>query len=427
MSDIAIKIENLRKQYKLGTIGGQTLNADLQSWWARKRGKEDPNLKIGEDYAKFGEVFWALDEINLEIKKGEAIGIIGGNGAGKSTLLKILSRVTAPTEGDIWIEGRIASMLEVGTGFHQEMTGRENIYMNGAILGMSKKEVDKKIESIIDFSECRQFIDTPVKRYSSGMYVKLAFAVASHLDAEIMIMDEVLAVGDMAFQKKCLTKMGNESQNEGKTILYVSHNMATIRNLCTRCIVLDHGHMIYDGNVEEAIAVYMKNSEGEMKRYYDLTGEKGSSLDYGKKILIERFEFWDRDYPIFDTTEMMNIRLFWKTLGSIGGVRARIEIAYVDGNVVGMTESKPFLVNEKECSGESEFVLSMKNLATGTYYLRFSLFTLNSMGIHTGLNDVPEKIYFKVVDTTQDRTGWLRQYWGSVRFDELVCTKTLER
>ena len=194
MPDTVIKIENLKKQYKLGAIGGQTLTAELQSWWARKRGKEDPNTKIGEDTSHYGETFWALKGIDLDIKKGEALGIIGGNGAGKSTLLKILSRVTAPTEGDVWIKGRVASMLEVGTGFHAELTGRENIYMNGAILGMTKKEVDRKIESIIDFSECRQFIDTPVKRYSSGMYVKLAFSVASHLDAEIMVMDEVLAV-----------------------------------------------------------------------------------------------------------------------------------------------------------------------------------------------------------------------------------------
>ena len=243
MSDTAIKIENLKKRYKLGAIGGQTLNAELQSWWARKRGREDPNLKIGQTYDNAGQTFLALDGINLEVKKGEALGIIGGNGAGKSTLLKILSRVTAPTEGDIWIDGRSSSMLEVGTGFHGELTGRENIYMNGAILGMSRKEVDAKIESIIDFSECRQFIDTPVKRYSSGMYVKLAFAVASHLDSEIMVMDEVLAVGDMKFQKKCLGKMGDAAQNEGKTVLYVSHNMATIRNLCTRCIVLNKGRI----------------------------------------------------------------------------------------------------------------------------------------------------------------------------------------
>ena len=221
MSDIAIKIENLKKQYKLGTIGGRTLNAEFQSWWARKRGKEDPNLRIGQNYSNFGEDFWALKGINLEVKKGEALGIIGANGAGKSTLLKILSRVTAPTEGDIWLNGRVASMLEVGTGFHGELTGRENIYMNGAILGMTKKEVDSKIESIIDFSECREFIDTPVKRYSSGMYVKLAFAVASHLDAEIMVMDEVLAVGDMKFQKKCLGKMGDEAK-DGRTVLLVN-------------------------------------------------------------------------------------------------------------------------------------------------------------------------------------------------------------
>ena len=266
MSDIAIKIENLKKQYRLGTIGGRTLNSELQSWWAKKRGKEDPNVKIDQNSMNYGETFWALDGIDLEIKKGEAIGIIGGNGAGKSTLLKVLSRVTAPTEGDIWINGRISSMLEVGTGFHGELTGRENIYMNGAILGMSKREVDRKIESIIDFSECRKFIDTPVKRYSSGMYVKLAFAVASHLDSEIMIMDEVLAVGDMKFQKKCLGKMGSDAK-EGKTVLYVSHNMATIRNLCTRCIVLQKGKMIYDGDVDKAISIYMDSSSQIRKTF----------------------------------------------------------------------------------------------------------------------------------------------------------------
>lgn len=418
MSETAIKIENLRKQYKLGTIGGQTLNAELQSWIAKKRGKEDPNLKIGQDSSHFGETFYALDGINLEIKKGEAIGIIGGNGAGKSTLLKILSRVTAPSEGDVWIDGRIASMLEVGTGFHAELTGRENIYMNGAILGMTKKEVDEKIESIIDFSECRQFIDTPVKRYSSGMYVKLAFSVASHLDAEIMIMDEVLAVGDMAFQKKCLTKMGDETQG-GKTVLYVSHNMATIRNLCTRCIVLDKGKMIFDGDVEEAIAVYMKNSEEDLKTHYDLTDAKFTTLDYGKSIAISSFDFSGVDAPIFDTEDKMRIRAGWKCTNDIDDVRARIEFHYADGMVVGMTESKPIISAKKGTDGYVDLEVNMSNLAQGTYYMRFSMFTLNSMGIHTGLADVPCKIFFKVIDTTSDRTGWLRQYWGSVRFDDI--------
>ncbi len=418
MAETVIKIENLRKQYQLGAIGGQTLNAELQSWLAKKRGKEDPNVKIGQDTSNFGQSFYALDGINLEVKKGEALGIIGCNGAGKSTLLKILSRVTAPTEGDIWIKGRIASMLEVGTGFHGELTGRENIYMNGAILGMTKREVDEKIESIIDFSECRQFIDTPVKRYSSGMYVKLAFSVASHLDAEIMIMDEVLAVGDMAFQKKCLTKMGDEA-HDGKTVLYVSHNMATIRNLCDRCIVLNKGKLIFDGDVEEAISVYMKNSEGEMKVDYDLEYAKQSSLDYGKSIVINRFSFPKKDDPVFDTEEKMQMSFDWSCIKDIENIRARIEVSYADGMVVGMTESKPIISAKQGESGTCRLEFNLSNLAAGTYYMRLSLFTLNSMGIHTGLAEVPEKIFFKVVDTTSDRTGWLRQYWGSVRFDEL--------
>lgn len=256
MKDVAILIEGLKKRYRLGVIGGGTLQSDLQSWIARKRGKEDPNSAIGSNTPKKNETFMALDGIDLKINKGERLGIIGHNGAGKSTLLKILSRVTAPSEGRVCIDGRISSMLEVGTGFHGELTGRENIYLNGAILGMSRAEVSSKIEDIIDFSECRKFIDTPVKRYSSGMYVKLAFSVAAHLDADILIMDEVLAVGDVKFQRKCLDKMSEVSRSNGKTVLYVSHNMNTIRQLCDRCVVLDHGKLAYDGDVDEAIGMY---------------------------------------------------------------------------------------------------------------------------------------------------------------------------
>ena len=236
-----IKTENLTKEYKLGVIGSSTLRHDLQSWYARKRGKDDPNLKIGANQYSAGDRFLALDSLDIEINRGERVGIIGANGAGKSTFLKLLSRVTSPTDGEIRFRGRIASMLEVGTGFHAELTGRENIYLNGAILGMSKAEITEKIDKIIEFSECKKFIDTPVKRYSSGMFVKLAFAVAAHLDAEILIMDEVLAVGDMQFQKKCIAKMRELALNENRTVLYVSHNMNTIRELCSRCIVLDHG------------------------------------------------------------------------------------------------------------------------------------------------------------------------------------------
>ena len=252
-----IKTENLTKEYKLGVIGSGTLRHDLQSWYARKRGKDDPNLKIGANQYSAGDRFLALDSPDIEIDRGERVGIIGANGAGKSTFLKLLSRVTSPTDGEIRFRGRIASMLEVGTGFHAELTGRENIYLNGAILGMSKAEITVKIDKIIEFSECEKFIDTPVKRYSSGMFVKLAFAVAAHLDAEILIMDEVLAVGDMQFQKKCIAKMRELALNENRTVLYVSHNMNTIRELCSRCIVLDHGKKIFDGDVENAIKIYL--------------------------------------------------------------------------------------------------------------------------------------------------------------------------
>lgn len=414
MSDTAIKIENLKKQYKLGTIGGQTLNAELQSWWARKRGKEDPNLKIGQDYSNFGERFYALDGINLEIKKGEALGIIGGNGAGKSTLLKILSRVTAPTEGDVWIDGRIASMLEVGTGFHGELTGRENIYMNGAILGMTKKEVDEKIESIIDFSECRQFIDTPVKRYSSGMYVKLAFAVASHLDAEIMVMDEVLAVGDVKFQKKCLGKMGDEAAG-GKTVLYVSHNMSTIRKLCTRCIVLQRGQIIFDGDVEKAIDVYMDNASGELITHYCFDGQKRSVPERGRELYLHSFDFIDKKTAKFSSLETMKFGFNVEGFKNIENVRVRLEIRTVEGTNVGMSESSDsFDIRQGEVA-DYEMEYDISNLAEGSYTLRLTLFELNDMGIHRGFDESTETIFFEVVEDEDNRTNWLPQYWGRVK------------
>ncbi len=255
--EIVIKIDGLTKRYRLGVIGSGTLYHDLQSLWARIRKKEDPNSKIGNGKAtNKNKIFTALKKVDLTVYKGERVGIIGHNGAGKTTLLKLLTRITSPTEGEICIKGKISSMLEVGMGFSAELTGRENIYLNGAILGMTKAEVKSKIEKIIDFSECREFIDTPVKRYSTGMYVKLAFAVAAHLDSDITVMDEVLAVGDIAFQKKCITKMREISADEERTVLYVSHNMDTIRELCTRCIVLNSGEKVFDGDVESAIKIY---------------------------------------------------------------------------------------------------------------------------------------------------------------------------
>ncbi len=261
-NDIAIKIENLSKYYKLGVINNGTLFRDIQSWWARVRGKEDPHAKLGSKYDPTAEGFWALKDLNFEIKKGDRVGIIGHNGAGKSTLLKLLSQITSPTEGNIKINGKIASLLEVGTGFHPEMTGRENIYMNGAILGMTHDEIDKKVDDIIEFSEIGEHIDTPVKRYSSGMYVRLAFAVAAHLDSDILIADEVLAVGDAEFQKKALGKMNELSSGEGRTVLFVSHNMTQVKNLCNKGIVLEKGRVVrQDDDIEKCVAYYLGQSE----------------------------------------------------------------------------------------------------------------------------------------------------------------------
>ncbi len=258
---IAIKVENLSKAYQLGEIGTGTISRDLERWFARIRGKEDPFLKIGEtnDRAIRGmsDVVWSLKDINLEIQQGDAVGIIGKNGAGKSTLLKILSRVTAPTTGTIKVKGRIASLLEVGTGFHPELTGRENIFLNGAILGMRKKEIARKFDEIVDFAGVERYIDTPVKRYSSGMYVRLAFAVAAYLESEILIVDEVLAVGDAEFQKKCLGKMDDVSRGEGKTVLFVSHNMTAVNSLCNKCIYFKNGKLLDSGITRNIIQLYL--------------------------------------------------------------------------------------------------------------------------------------------------------------------------
>ena len=265
-----IKVENLSKMYHLGTIGYGTLRDDLAAWWAKVRGKEDPNAPVGEKsrIGAHGE-FWALRDIDFEIKQGDRVGIIGRNGAGKSTLLKILSRITAPTTGRIGIKGRIASLLEVGTGFHPELTGRENVFLNGAILGMKRREIQRKFDEIVDFAGVGDFIDTPVKRYSSGMYVRLAFAVAAHLDAEILVVDEVLAVGDVEFQKKAVGRMEEVSTGQGKTVLFVSHNDSLINQLCFKGILLENGKKLLDGDVVNVLGYYRLN-----KSYSQIKNDK---------------------------------------------------------------------------------------------------------------------------------------------------------
>ena len=308
MSSTVISVENLSKVYRLGQIGTGTLSNDLKVWWARARGKPNPLLKIGQtDYGNVqGENLWALRDVSFKVEQGEVLGIIGRNGAGKSTLLKILSRVTAPTSGVVKVKGRIASLLEVGTGFHPELTGRENIYLNGAILGMTREEVRRKFDEIVDFAGVEDFIDTPVKRYSSGMYVRLAFAVAAHLESEILLVDEVLAVGDAEFQKKSLGKMGDVASKEGRTVLFVSHNMASVQNLCQTGILLDKGIIIFSGNAETAIDIYRKTTYSqesivtidelrtmsEVKIIKDVKVNKSNSgilpkLNIGDDLLIE--------------------------------------------------------------------------------------------------------------------------------------------
>lgn len=270
---IILKAENISKQYRLGNVGTGTLQHDLNRWWHAILGKEDPYLKVGgvnDRSAKATEDYvWALRDINFEVKTGEVLGIIGRNGAGKTTLLKILSRVTSPTTGIIKTRGRIASLLEVGTGFHGELTGRENIFMNGAVLGMTKTEIKRKLDEIIDFSGCEMYIDTPVKRYSSGMTVRLGFAVAAHLEPEILVVDEVLAVGDAEFQKKAIGKMQNLSHGEGRTVLFVSHNMASVKSLCDRGLVLENGMAVFNGDTDSAISYYLRgeNDTGNQKTF----------------------------------------------------------------------------------------------------------------------------------------------------------------
>lgn len=284
---LAIKIEGLSKQYRLGVVNRDMLYKELESWWARWRGKEDPHSKIGEDAQNGGGAFWALKDINLEVEQGDCLGIIGRNGSGKSTLLKILTRITAPTEGKAILRGKVSSLLEVGTGFHPELTGRENIYLNGAILGMTRREVTSKFDEIVDFAGTEKFIDTPVKRYSSGMRVRLAFAVAAHLDPDIMIVDEVLAVGDAAFQQKCIGKM-SEVARGGRTVLFVSHQMAAVQNLCRTGIVLASGQIVYRGDQIGAINTYIEANDPDLVDLRDRTDRIGSG-----RLRVTSIEFED--------------------------------------------------------------------------------------------------------------------------------------
>jgi len=416
---VAIQLSGVKKMYKLGQIGGGTLQADLQSWWARVRGKEDPNTVIGTDLRLVGKTFMALNGIDLTVYKGEALGIIGGNGAGKSTMLKLLSRVTAPTEGEIDIYGRIASMLEVGTGFNGEMTGRENVYMNGAILGMTKAEIDAKMENIIEFSEVREFIDTPVKRYSSGMYVKLAFSVAAHLDSEIMIMDEVLAVGDMAFQKKCLTKMREAAKKEGRTVLYVSHNMNTIRQLCDRCIVLDKGKVIFEGDVEHAIEIYLQSKVVNDIRL-DFSQIERPRWLRNPQIRLQNAELLNKESNSFDMGEPFRMKMEWINLADVENICLRIELLSMDDTALGTYTLFDFYSGRKDERVQIELDLDISMLMDATYKTRWTFFIKDNVGNNMDIDFVEGFCFSKTTMDAEHKLVWDVRKWGHIQLPQPV-------
>lgn len=419
--DIAIKVSGVKKMYKLGQIGGGTLQADLQSWWARVRGKEDPNTKIGEEERSHGDTFMALNGVDLTIYQGEAVGIIGSNGAGKSTLLKLLSKVTAPTKGEIDIYGRISSMLEVGTGFNGEMTGRENVYLNGAILGMTKAEIDAKMEDIIEFSEVREFIDTPVKRYSSGMFVKLAFSVAAHLDSEIMIMDEVLAVGDMAFQQKCLTKMREAAKQEGRTVLYVSHNMNTIRQLCDRCIVLDKGKVIFEGSVDDAIDVYI-GVRSQSEKIIDLTKVKRNVNNIIDGVKITEISVLDSDEWKINVGEKLRFSVKVRAEKELDSVGYRSRLVTSDGQSVSVLLAPKLFSCKKGDVITIPLEADVSELVPGKYTLTPVLYGVNEYGGWSFYDHIDCAVVFEVVNQEgfNENMPWEQRWWGNVKLPELI-------
>ena len=379
--DVVLRIVNLNKKYQKGTISIKSL---------KNRNDE----------------FWAIKDFNLEIKRGEIVGIIGQNGAGKSTLLKLISQITAPTEGEIYIDGKVSSLLEVGTGFHPELTGRENIYLNGSILGMRRSEINKKVDSIIEFSECKDFIDTPVKRYSSGMYVRLAFAVAVHLKSDILIMDEVLSVGDVQFQKKCIDKIREISKSTDRTILYVSHNLETVKRLCSRCIVIDKGIKKVDGNVKEAIDAYMGNVETDADEL-DLSELIRPGWLQRRDVRVGKVGYLSKNKDIF------KLGINFKINDSVENVGIRIEIS--DEDKVFATALFMNLFSAKK--GDmvyKEVDIDLKNVMNGHYNTIYTVFTTDSFGNSVDLDCITGLDICLDDDKRNKELIWRNGQWGNI-------------
>ena len=414
--EVALRIQGLSKEYHLGKIGNGTLQRDLQSWWAKVRGKEDPNRRIGSSERLVGESFMALNGIDLTVHRGETLGIIGRNGAGKSTLLKIISRVTAPTEGTVEIFGKVTSMLEVGTGFHGEMTGRENIFMNGAVLGMTREEIRERMDEIIAFSEVGEYIDTPVKRYSSGMYVKLAFSVAAHLKSDIMIMDEVLAVGDVSFQKKCLNAMKKAARAENRAILYVSHNMNTIRELCDRCIVLNEGKIIFDGKTEEAIERYLDTRFHDELRMEFPEDEVFSWLA-APKIRLRSAEYPGRKDNRFTSEEEIRVRLNWRNVTDVSEVCLRAEIRSLSDVPLATYVLYDFYEGKAGETAEAEIALDPGEFVEGMYYMIYTFFRHDEAGSQENL-ECRYGLSFEIGKARHTgKLNWETRNWGYLNPD----------
>ena len=407
----ALKIENIKKKYVIKHV---TKKPDDK----RERAKLALYNLTHPKQANQKEDFWALNGVNFEVKQGEKVGIIGKNGAGKSTLLKVISRITEPTDGKIEFYGKISSMLEVGTGFNRELTGRENIYLNGAILGMTRAEIDAKFDDILEFSEVGKFIDTPVKRYSSGMFVRLAFAVASHLEPDILLVDEVLAVGDTRFQKKCIQKMRSIADS-GKTILFVSHKMNTIRQLCDRVIVLKEGKVIYDGEVEGGIRLY--NSEAYMEKrnhyeYKDLARMPGYNLD---KAEILSLDILHNESCIYEADEPIDFKLKLKTkVPDIGDLSFRMLIWQADETPIETAFTKTFANINDVGEYEVEATIRNHNLAPGLYKLTLILSGGNSSSNIENLDYIYPAFVFEVLNADGTSRTWSRS-WGWVHFDDV--------
>ena len=417
MTNKIISVEKLSKRYDLGVIGTGTLTKDLNRWWARIRRRPDPYTKIGQkdNFSYIGKSFLALDDINFHVNQGEALGVIGRNGAGKSTLLKIISRITAPTGGAVKLKGRIGSLLEVGTGFHPDLTGRENIFLNGAILGMRKTEVQSKLDEIIAFSEIEKFIDTPVKRYSSGMYVRLAFAVAAHLESEILVIDEVLAVGDAEFQKKCLGKMDSVT-GEGRTVLFVSHNMQAIQNFCTRAILLDHGEIILNSTPEEAVSLYLKSSlKNQTERSWSPAEAPGNEQIRISKAWV-RNASKSKNNGFFTTRDDLQIGFeFQNQLSGINIIDLAIHLENEMGILV--LSSNTFHKEKTALKKGTHYAvctIPANLLNQGTYAIRTLRFVVNDKIIVFECSDI---LTFDVIIAAEKSFGWIGKPSGLILTD----------